>query len=191
VNRFGLAASGNLLGRFKPIEADLLQLAIVQLVELLEAAGEDVGAASSDPVLRRMLPDAYPDDEEATADFRRFTGTDLLAAKVFNARVVLATLRAALADTPVTPADNSPGAAARRARAPIAEPREPVTLDLDPEAVQSWLRTLNDLRLTLAERLLISSDGALHLEGDEAPFLNELYEWVGMVQESLIYAIDI
>ncbi|TDW28642.1 DUF2017 family protein [Cryobacterium psychrophilum] len=188
---FGLAASGNLVGRFKPVEADLMQLAVAQLVDMLETAGDDVVVASADPVLRRMLPDAYPDDEEATAEFRRFTAGDLLAAKVFNARVVLATLRAALADTPMTPADNSPGAAARRAREPNPKPREPVTLDLDPEAVQSWLRTLNDLRLTLAQRLLISPDGALHLEDDEAPFLNELYAWVGMVQESLIYSIDI
>jgi len=182
VTRFGLDASGSLLGRFEPIEIDLLRLVAGQLVEMLEAAGDDVAAASADPALRRMLPDAYPDDTEATDEFRRFTAGDLLERKVFNAGVVLATLGAALADSPVEPFD-----------APLDPPveRNTVTLDLDPEAVQSWLRTLTDLRLTLAERLLISPDGVMHLDGDEAPFLQEMYEWLGALQESLVYAIDI
>ncbi|KFF60991.1 hypothetical protein JF66_00475 [Cryobacterium sp. MLB-32] len=186
MNRFGLTQSGSLLGRFEPIEVDLLKLVATQLVDMLREAGENVPAAAQDPVFRRMLPDAYPDDTEATDEFRRFTAGDLLESKVFNAGVVLATLGAALADPPQADALAS-------ARDDIDEPpeREAVTLDLDPEAVQSWLRTLTDLRLTLAERLLIAPDGTRHLEGDEEPFLRELYEWLGSVQESLVYAIDI
>ena len=186
MNRFGLNSTGSLLGRFEPIEVDLLKLVATQLVEMLDDASDDVSAAAADPAFRRMLPDAYPDDADATAEFRRFTAGDLLERKAFNAGVVLATLRAALADPPQ--ADSL-----ARSRDGIEEPpeREAVTLDLDPEAVQSWLRTLTDLRLTLAERLLISPDGAMHLEGDEEPFLRELYEWLGSVQESLVYAIDI
>ncbi|KGJ79516.1 hypothetical protein GY21_04945 [Cryobacterium roopkundense] len=185
MNRFGLNAAGSLLGRFEPIEVDLLKLVVTQLVEMLEDAGENVPAASTDPAFRRMLPDAYPDDDEASAEFRRFTAGDLLDGKAFNAGVVLATLGAALADPPQ--------ADAAHLRHDIDEPaeREAVTLDLDPEAVQSWLRTLTDLRLTLAERLLISPDGTMHLRSDEEPFLRELYEWLGSVQESLVYSIDI
>lgn len=178
MNRFGLDPSGSLHGRFEPIEIDLLRLVGMQLVEMLETAGQDVSAASADPALRRLLPDAYPGDAEATEEFRRFTAGDLLEGKVYNAGVVLATLGAALADSPRNPLDP-------------AEERETVTLDLDPDAVQSWLRTLTDLRLTLAERLLIDPDGVPHLADDEAPFLLELYDWLGMLQESLVYAIDI
>lgn len=186
MNRFGRDATGSLLGRFEPIEVDLLRLVVKQLIEMLEAAGEDIPAASTDPALRRMLPDAYPDDADATAEFRRFTAEDLLERKAFNARVVLAALGAALAESPQ---DDAASLAREMAGEPLE--REAVTLDLDPEAVQSWLRTLTDLRLTLAERLLISPDGAMHLESEEEPFLRELYEWLGSVQESLVYAIDI
>ena len=189
MTRFGLADSGDLLGRFEAIEVDLLKLAVEQLVEMLESAGKDVTVASSDPALRRMLPDAYPDDDEATQEFRRFTAGDLIEAKVFNARVVLATLRAALVDTPAALVEEP--AKSPRTRRQKPTPRSAVTLDIDPAAVQSWLRTLNDLRLTLAERLIMSPDGRIQLEGDEEPFLRELYEWLGMVQESLIYTIDI
>lgn len=184
MNRFGLDSTGSLLGRFDPIEADLLNLAATQLLEMLADAINNEPTAATDPAFRRMMPDAYPDDAEAAAEFRRFTAGNLLERKVFNAGVVLATLDAALADPPQ--ADS-------HAPDEIEEPSEraAVTLDLDPEAVQSWLCTLTDLRLTLAERLLISPDGAMHLEGDEEPFLRELYEWLGSVQESLVYAIDI
>ena len=62
---------------------------------------------------------------------------------------------------------------------------------LDPPDMQSWLRTLTDLRLTLAERLEIGPDGRPQREDEETPFLRDVYEWFGMVQESLVYAIDV
>lgn len=184
---FAVDASGTVSGRFEPIEIDLLRLAAGQLVELLDDAAADPDAAGTDPALRRLLPEAYRDDPEAAAEFRRFTAGDLLDGKVFNARTVLATLGVPpgvdLAGFPYAAADDSFDEEA-------ADDAPPVTIALDDEAVQSWLRTLTDLRLTLAERLQIAPDGALHLQGEEAPFLHELYEWLGMVQESLVYAID-
>ena len=44
---------------------------------------------SEDPVLKRLFPNAYPDDPAASSDFRRFTERQLKAKKVADAQVVL------------------------------------------------------------------------------------------------------
>ncbi|TFD47283.1 DUF2017 family protein [Cryobacterium frigoriphilum] len=183
--------------RFEAIEIDLLRLATTQLVDMLDAATTDPQSALTDPAFQRLLPDAYRDDAEAAAEFRRFTSDDLLAAKVANARSVLDTLNEA-------PGFDSPGfdsegreqtdlelISETETDASVAlDDTETVAITLDAVAVQAWLRTLTDLRLTLAERLLIGPDGEIRLEGEEASFLGGLYDWLGMVQESLVYAID-
>ncbi|MGQ0625780.1 MAG: DUF2017 domain-containing protein [Sporichthyaceae bacterium] len=46
----------------------------------------------ADPALARLLPDAYPDDPEATSEFRRFTEADLVADKRANVEMLLSTL---------------------------------------------------------------------------------------------------
>jgi hypothetical protein len=183
--------------RFEAIEIDLLRLAATQLVDMLDAASTDPQAALTDPAFQRLLPDAYRDDAEAAAEFRRFTSEDLLSAKARNARSVLDTLNEA-------PGFDSPGFDSQgveltdldlmletdaAASAPLDD-TETVAITLDAAAVQAWLRTLTDLRLTLAERLLIGPDGEIRLESEEASFLGGLYDWLGMVQESLVYAID-
>ena len=184
--------------RFEAVEIDLLRLAATQLVDLLEAATTDPQSAISDPAFRRLLPDGYRDDPEAAAEFRRFTSDDLLAAKVRNARSVLGTLTHA-------PGFASPGfdAAGRElsdlelmhetdAEASVPEDDQPaVAITLTATAAQAWLRTLTDLRLTLGERLQVSPDGTPQLRGDDAEFLGGLYDWLGMVQESLVHAIDV
>lgn len=58
---------------------------------------------------------------------------------------------------------------------------------LDAAAVQSWLRTLTDLRLALAARLQIEEDGDDGL-GDET--MLTIYDWLGWLQGSLVDAID-
>lgn len=173
--RFTLQQDGRLLGRFEPIEADLLRLATTQLLEMLDSGTTDPQLAASDGVFGRLLPDAYRDDDEAAAEFRRFTATGLLERKAQNAQIVLDSLGASEADT----------------AAPDNEDRQPVLVSIDPDAVQAWLRSLTDLRLTLADRLQISPDGVVHLATEDTPFLRELYEWLGMLQEELVYAIDV
>lgn len=44
----------------------------------------------ADPVLRRLLPDAYPDDPEASAEFRRYTADGLARGKSGNAEALAA-----------------------------------------------------------------------------------------------------
>lgn len=154
-----------LTSKFESVEIDLLRLVTSQLAQMLDETDADALAASADPAIQRLLPDAYSNDPEAAAEFRRFTGADLLEQKVLNARAMLATLNG------------------------LADPQ--VTVVLDADAVQSWLRTLTDLRLTLAARLGIAPDGTMHTDDDQARYLSDIYGWLGMVQESLVYAIDI
>ncbi len=68
-----------------------------------------------------------------------------------------------------------------------------VEVELDPAAVQAWLRSLTDVRLSLAVRLGIEADEdamLLHQSEDEAVLaMTELYDWLGYVQETLVSAL--
>ena len=66
-----------------PVDVDDLE-AMVGLTENAEL--------SDDPVLARLLPDAYRDDPEASGEFRRYTEQGLRSGKAAAARTVLATL---------------------------------------------------------------------------------------------------
>ena len=188
---------GGLLATFEPGEAQVIASLASQVVELLrdrngESASDpdplagELGLSGGpslppdDPVLQRLLPDAYRDDSDESAEFRRFTERSLTSAKVANAEALLATLRdAGLDETRVDDED--------------AEDQEPLEVELDAEAVQAWLRTLTDVRLSLAVRLGIESDEdmmLLHQSEDEAVIaMTELYDWLGYVQETLVTAL--
>lgn len=174
---------------FEPAEADMLCNLAGQIVELLrdrngpEESSVDplfaqVGiggpvAPPEDPVLLRLLPDAYRDDPEDAAEFRRFTEQSLTSAKVHNAESLIGTLidggYSFGADPDVTDA---------------------IEVELGPEAVQSWLRALTDIRIALAVRLGITDDDDAFLVGaseDESiQTMGQIYDWLGYVQESLI-----
>ena len=189
---------GGLLATFEPGEAHVIASLTSQVVELLrdrngESASDpdplagELGLSGGpslppdDPVLRRLLPDAYRDDSGEAAEFRRFTERSLTSAKVANAETVLATLKdAGLDETSFDEED--------------AEEQEPLEVELDAEAVQAWLRTLTDVRLSLAVRLGIETDEdamLLHQSEDEAVLaMAELYDWLGYVQETLVTALS-
>jgi len=86
-------------------------------------------ADAADPAMQRLYPDCYPDDGEASAEFRQLVSDDLTSAR--NGR-----LQACRAELP----DGSG------------------TISLDEEAADRWLRVLNDLRLTLGVRLGVSEE---------------------------------
>ncbi len=188
---------GGLLATFEAGEAHVIASLTSQVVELLrdrngESASEtdplagELGLSGGpslppdDPVLRRLLPDAYRDDSGEAAEFRRFTERSLTSAKVANAETVLATLKDAGLDETSFDED--------------AEEQEPLEVELDAEAVQAWLRTLTDVRLSLAVRLGIETDEdamLLHQSDDEAMLaMAELYDWLGYVQETLVTALS-
>ncbi|MGI9083662.1 MAG: DUF2017 domain-containing protein [Aeromicrobium sp.] len=183
---------GGLCATFEPGEAHVIANLTSQVVELLrdrngESASDpdplagELGLAGGpslppdDPVLQRLLPDAYRDDADEAAEFRRFTERSLTSSKVANAEAVLESLR----EAGLHELD--------------AEGEGSLEVELDPEAVQAWLRTLTDVRLSLAVRLGIEADEdamLLHQSEDEAVIaMTELYDWLGYVQETLVTAL--
>jgi hypothetical protein len=127
----------------------------------------DPVSAPSDPALLRLLPDAYPDDAEATEEFRRYTD---------------ATLRDGM---------HADLLAVRESLLVIGENGH---ASLDDDLAQAWLRVLNRVRLVLAVRLGIESasdqDNLALIDADDprtGRFL--LYEWVGYLLSDLLSAL--
>jgi len=117
-----------------------------------------------DPVLARLLPDAYNDDPEAAGEFRKYTESSLREAKKYFAQTLLETL-------------------------PAGGGRVKLTAD----QARDWLRALNDVRLMFGVRLEVTEDFEEQLAAldPEDPRLAafEVYGWLGAVQESLVRAI--
>jgi hypothetical protein len=121
-------------------------------------------ALPEDPVLARLLPDAYRDDAEAAGDFRRYTEQDLRSGKVAAARTVLATL-----------------------------PEGGGQVRLSTDDAQAWLRAINDVRLALGVRLSITEDFEERLAGldpeDPRSAYFWVYDWLTYLQETLVHAL--
>lgn len=129
------------------------------LTSLTEQLGQVLrGDLSTDPVAARLFPDAYREDPDASAEFRRWTQSDLLTQKTTNADVVHAWLTGA---------------------------REGV---FAAEDEQAWLRCLTDLRLTIADRLGIvdAATDAASADSEGGVGLRDVYDWLGYVQEHLV-----
>jgi len=135
-------------------------------LDALEAMLYPPGAAQTpeDPVLARLLPDAYSDDPEAAGEFRRYTEPALRSAKYEVARQLLDTL---------------PEAGGR--------------IQLSHDEALSWLKALNDVRLALGVRLGVTEefeqDWAKLKPDDPQWTAYEVYAWLGAVQESLVQAL--
>jgi len=176
VTPFSKTADGILVVTFSPVESDIIADLAAQIAGMLAplAASSDsdplfelVGIGGSaaidpDPAIARLLPDAYGDDSEASSDFRTLTERSLATRKVANARTVIASLE-----------------------------RDGGRLELSATEAQSWLRTLSDIRLTIAARLGIQSDGDEGAtDSDAAVALHDLYDWLAFVTESLLDALE-
>ena len=96
-----------------------------------------------DPVLARLFPTAYPDDEEAAAEFRRFTEGGLRDGKAAAAVAIIDGLEEAGLPQELT------------------EDGLMIDVELDEPTAEAWMRSFTDLRLALATRLEVE-------EGDEA-----------------------
>ncbi|MGD0559666.1 MAG: DUF2017 domain-containing protein [Streptosporangiaceae bacterium] len=117
-----------------------------------------------DPVLARLLPDAYPDDPDAAKEFRRYTESSLRDTKRESAQILLDTL-----------------------------PTRGGKIKLSGDQARAWLRALNDVRLTFGTRLNVTEDYEDQLAGlnpeDPAAAAFEVYGWLGAVQSSLVQAL--
>jgi hypothetical protein len=122
---------------------------------------DPVAQTPDDPALRRLLPDAYIDDEAAAGEFRRYTERDLRQSKAANARLVDAQLE---------------------------EQGREVTISGD--AIPAWLGFLNDTRLTIGTRLEISEENHDVLadlpDTDPRAGLFQVYDWLTFLQESIV-----
>ncbi|WP_317232719.1 DUF2017 family protein [Clavibacter capsici] len=166
---FRAQPDGTVAAHLEPHEVQMLRGLLGELRGILDEGTATDGAASSapSPVAERLLPDAYPDDAEASAEFRRFTASDLTEAKAANATTVEATL-----------AEADARGAGRRG----------LLVVLDPPGAQAWLRTLNDLRLAISVPLRIDEADGWR---DRAPRESaSLYDWLTFAQGSLIEAVD-
>ncbi|MHA6694357.1 DUF2017 domain-containing protein [Homoserinimonas sp. A520] len=170
MRRFERKPDGTLEALLDAEEAVLLQSLAGQVAELVsdgtlrQAQGVSTSSTSLTPdvALARLLPDAYPDDPEASAEFRRFTAGGLAERKVGNAETLIRSL-------------DGTGVTGR--------------VILDESEALSWLRCLTDIRLTIASRLGIESeddDAGRTID----PLMREIYDWLGFVQNSLIEALD-
>lgn len=182
--------SGASIATFTGFEADLLRNLASQLVELLrnelaapvdgdplEAMLDFTGptTAPDDPVLARLFPSAYLGDEEAAAEFRRFTESALRDGKARSACVIIDTLEEA-----GLPAE-------------LTDDGLMIDVELDLTDAQIWLRSFSDIRLALATRLEVAEDDEAYWDSlsDEDPRAqaHDIYEWVGFLQETLVQTL--
>ena len=118
-----------------------------------------------DPVLARLLPDAYRDDPAASGEFRRYTEQDLRSGKVAAAMTVLQTL-----------------------------PPSGGRVRLSQSDAGAWLRALNDVRLALSVRLGVTDDFDEQVEDMSADDPRSayvwVYQWLAFLQDSLVGALS-
>ncbi len=183
--------SGRVIATFTGFEADLLRSLASQLVELLrneeampqatdplEAMMDFSGPTSApeDPVLARLFPTAYREDEEAAAEFRRFTEAALRDGKAAAACTIIDGLE----EAGLPPQ--------------LEEEGLMIDVELDPETAEIWMRSFTDLRLALATRLGVEEgdDDYWAALPDEDPRAqaHDIYDWVGYLQETLVRALS-
>jgi hypothetical protein len=190
-----VADSGGVLASFGAGQANIVRSLVSQVAELVsgeqleggeaaegaeapaagpDAADDDLAAQlglsdnavlPADPILARLLPDAYADDPGAAAEFRRYTEVSLRSGKVAAARTVLETL-----------------------------PPDGGQVRLGEADAQAWLRALNDVRLSLGVVLGVTDDfdeqvDEMSAEDPRAAYIG-VYQWLAYLQESLVEALE-
>lgn len=152
------------VARFSPQEVQILRQSMASLAALLTGEPEP-----DDPAVARLFPDVYPTDPAQQAEFRRLTEPELRAAKLDQARGVLADLVGTGGEVRLT-----------------------------PERAELWLRALTDVRLALGTRLGVADDTDIEAEIDAAvgrdpgsPRVMQLtvYLYLTYLQESLVGAL--
>lgn len=128
-----------------------------------------------DPVLARLFPSAYADDEEASSEFRRFTEGALRDGKSTAAIAIIDGLEDAGLPQELT------------------EDGLHFDVELDEPTAETWMRSFTDLRLALATRLGVEDgdEDYWHSLADDEPEAqaHDIYEWVGYLQETLVEAL--
>ncbi len=201
--------NGDLSITFTSQEAHVLINLTEQLLELIaDGDGQShqvdpllhlVGISNSeappeDPVLRRLLPNAY-EDEQAAGEFRRYTEHGLREKKKAHALLIYEAL---------LPQDED-----WNGDTPLDKGSIQITVAMADSL--AWLGGLNDLRLALAVRLGFGSEKGkptadevsnanientdlhkkyeLMVESDPMKAVYAVYSWLGWLQQSLLEAL--
>jgi len=131
--------------------------------------------APDDPVLARLFPTAYPDDEEAAGEFRRFTEGALRDGKAENAGLIIDQLE--------------------EAGLPQQLEEDGLWIDVELDHAQggAWMRSFTDIRLALATRLGVEEGDEDYWrslpDDDPRTHVHDIYEWIGYLQETLVAAL--
>jgi len=164
-------------------EAHLLDQLTTQLIELLEShsrtaldpdplfASLEVGgsdATPEDPALARLFPDAFEERSDAS-QFRRVTEQGLLNRKLQDAMVVTSEL--GLGQDPVE-----------------ADAEDLVEVEITPDTLPAWVRTLTALRLAIAARIGLDSEPARERLADDEQTRGTVlvYDWLAAILESIL-----
>lgn len=114
----------------------------------------------TDPALLRLLPDADPENPEASAEFRRYTENDIREGKIANLQTILFTL-----------GRTSPA-------------------DIGRDEAHAWMIGLTDVRLVITSRLgIVTEDDMQQLYDnddnldDNVAALLSIYDFLSWMQE--------
>lgn len=121
---------------------------------------DSVGATGVDPGADRLDQAPYPDDKEASAEYRRLMADEMTQSRAAD--------RSAFALT----VEQSPGG-----------------VNLSAGESEAWLRVLAEARLVLASRMGISEDGWEDDLSEEDPAV-ALLHYLGWLQQSLTETLE-
>ena len=191
---FSRKRNGEILATFSHYEGAILKSLTEQILELLgegDAPADPllavVGISSNDslpedPVLARLLPDAYQDAADS-AEFRRYTEHSAREKKRAHAHAIRDILMENLGEHSLDLTQ------------PGLNKREELHFILPEEKAQMWLMGINDMRLALGTRLNVAADAqekfaALNDENPDKGIYN-LFAWLGWLQEILLDVITV
>lgn len=124
-----------------------------------------------DPVMRRLLPDAYRDDPEPASEFRRLMDADVRIQKCAALQQVIDDLA-------------GPGTSKGDERRFL----------LPEEAAERWLYALTDIRLALGTALGITEDMTEELEslepGSQRFMQLGIYDFVTWLQDAIVRVVS-
>jgi len=151
-----------LVAELDPPEAALLRQVVAEIRDVLSAERPAAGSGGTegvaDPVAQRLLPDGHRSDPDLAEDYRSLTEAGLRSEKLADADLVLESV--------------SPDGG---------------LVDLDQDAAEAWLRTLNDVRLAIGVRLDVqeTDDPMVAAEETGNPWW-AAYSWLTAVQGLLV-----
>ena len=145
-------------------EATMLTRLVAQVRQVFVAV-RDGEADRADPVVERLFPPAY-DDEELADEFRRLTSDDQAALRLERQRAMARDLAA---------------------HATVADAR--VRVEVPEESVDAWLAGIGDIRIVLHTRVQQGPTSHLDLTNEDLAQFQAVVDWLGYAQGSLVEAV--